>query len=82
MGFCGFIADTKPPRPAAALSYYATSYPLLYWHFLPERNFNWFIEGDFVQLDWPAGRTGATVLYAELIAAYAIREIRQWHPHL
>ena len=61
-----------------ALIYYATIYPLLYWHFSPPRNFSWFVEGDFVQLDWPAGRAVATVLYVGLIVAYATHEIRQW----
>ena len=63
---------------ATALIYYATLYPLLYWHFSPARHFSWFVEGDFVQLDWAAGRTGATVLYGGLIAAYAARECWQW----
>ena len=61
-----------------ALIYYATIYPLLYWHFSPPRNFNWFVSGDFVQADWPAGRLAATVLYLGLIGAYLLREAWEW----
>jgi hypothetical protein len=64
---------------ATALVYYATIYPLLYWHLSPGRNFNWFVEGEFVQHDWALGRQLATVLYVGLIGAYAIREGRLWH---
>ncbi|WP_460503435.1 hypothetical protein, partial [Hymenobacter agri] len=64
---------------ATTLIYYATIYPLLYWHFSPGRNFNWFVEGDFVQFDWPLGRTVATVLYVALIVAYVAREAWLWY---
>ena len=50
---------------ATALIYYATIYPLLYWHFSPGRNFNWFVDGDFVQLDWPAGCRNGTLRGAD-----------------
>lgn len=62
-----------------ALIYCATLYPLLWWHLSPGRNFNWFVDGEFVQADWPAARTAATVLYVGLIAAYAGREAYFWH---
>ncbi|MFD2787106.1 hypothetical protein [Hymenobacter rubripertinctus] len=61
------------------LVYAATLYPLLWWHLSPPRHFNWFIEGDFVQRDWPAGRLALTALYATLLLGYALKEIRQWH---
>jgi hypothetical protein len=63
---------------ATALIYYATIYPLLYWHLSPGRNFNWLMDGEFVQVDWPAGRAVATVLYGGLIAAYCGRELLSW----
>jgi len=56
------------------LIYAATLYPLLYWHLSTPRNFNWFVDGDFVQRDWPLGRHLATGLYAALLLAYAARE--------
>ncbi|WP_092670305.1 hypothetical protein [Hymenobacter arizonensis] len=64
---------------ATALIYYATLYPLLFWHLSPGRNFNWFVDGEFVQYNWPLGRQLATAAYAGLIAAYAIREMLIWH---
>jgi len=62
-----------------AVIYYATIYPLLYWHFSPPRNFNWFIDGDFVQHDWPMGRAVATLLYGVLLLVYLGKEIRSWY---
>ena len=64
---------------ATALIYYATIYPLLYWHLSPGRNFNWFVEGEFVQYDWALGRQLATVLYGGLIGVYVGREGWRWH---
>ncbi|MCB2408227.1 hypothetical protein [Hymenobacter lucidus] len=81
-GFLRLYARHEPPQPGrwldTALIYYATLYPLLYWHFSAARNFNWFIDGDFVQRDWPIGRAVATVLYTLLIGLYVAKEIRQW----
>ncbi|MFC7669346.1 hypothetical protein ACFQT0_19775 [Hymenobacter humi] len=64
---------------ATALIYYATIYPLLYWHLSPGRNFTWFVEGEFVQYDWAAGRQLATVAYVGLIVAYSCRETLLWY---
>ncbi|MBH8559882.1 hypothetical protein [Hymenobacter negativus] len=81
-GFLRIYSRHDAPAPgrwlATALIYYATIYPLLYWHFSPGRNFNWFVDGDFVQLDWPTGRAIATGLYVGLIAAYTTRESWLW----
>jgi hypothetical protein len=67
---------------STALIYAATLYPLLYWHLSTPRNFNWFIDGDFVQYDWPLGRHLATGLYLALLFAYISREVwlyRRFH---
>ncbi|TGE25366.1 hypothetical protein E5K00_09310 [Hymenobacter aquaticus] len=82
-GFLRLYARHEPAsapsrRLDTALVYYATLYPLLYWHFSPGRNFTWFVEGDFLQLDWPAGRYAATVLYVALLGLYGAKELRQW----
>ncbi|OWP62172.1 hypothetical protein CDA63_15685 [Hymenobacter amundsenii] len=72
--------EMAPPfsrRLDMVLIYAATLYPLLWWHLSPPRHFNWFIEGDFVQRDWPAGRLGLTVLYGGLLLGYLVKEIRQ-----
>ena len=82
-GFLRIYSRQEAPVPgrwlAIGLIYYATIYPLLYWHFSPGRNFNWFVDGDFMQLDWPAGRQVATVLYVGLMLAYVGREIYLWY---
>ena len=79
-GFLRLYARREGPAPGAglatALIYAATLYPLLYWHLSPPRNFNWFVPGDFVQVDWPLGRHLATVLYLALLLAYVVREVR------
>ncbi|MBX0290608.1 hypothetical protein K3G63_09180 [Hymenobacter sp. HSC-4F20] len=62
--------------------YAATLYPLLWWHLAAPRNFNWFVDGDFVQHDWPLGRHLLTVLYLGLLGLYLLKEARQWqHTH-
>lgn len=61
------------------LVYAATLYPLLWWHLAPPRHFNWFVEGDFVQRDWPLGRQLLTGLYLVLLTAYCLKEAVQWH---
>jgi len=61
------------------LIYAATIYPLLWWHLSRPRNFNWFVEGDFVQHDCPAGRTVLTGLYAGLLGLYLVKEGRGWY---
>jgi hypothetical protein len=77
-GFVRLYNRHEPPAPGAwlatALSYAATLYPLLYWHLSPPRNFNWFVDGDFVQRNWPLGRHLATSLYLVLLLAYLGRE--------
>ena len=82
-GFLRIYGRQEAPAPGrwlgTALIYYATIYPLLYWHLSPGRNFNWFIDGEFVQTDWPAARTAATVLYFSLITAYVSREAYVWY---
>ncbi|RYU79434.1 hypothetical protein [Hymenobacter persicinus] len=81
-GFLRLYARHEPSSRArqldAAVIYYATIYPLLYWHLSPPRNFTWFVDGDFVHYDWPAGRAVATGLYGALLLLYAGKEIRAW----
>lgn len=81
-GFLRLYARQEPACATrwldTAVVYYATLYPLIYWHLSSPRNYNWFVEGDFVQYDWPLGRAMATVLYVGLVVAYAVKEIRQW----
>lgn len=55
--------------------YYATIYPLLYWHLSGPRNFNWFVDGDFIYLQSPALLWAATALYVLMLMVYAVKEI-------
>lgn len=55
--------------------YYATIFPLLFWHLGSARNFNWFVEGDFLHFNASRVLQMATVLYVLLIVAYVAKEI-------
>ena len=55
--------------------YYATIYPILYWHLSGPRNFNWFVDGDFVYMEAKWLLYLATALYVGMLAAYVIKEI-------
>jgi hypothetical protein len=55
--------------------YYATIYPLLNWHLGEPRNFNWFVDDDFLLF-----RSGwllnlSTILYWAMIGVYLFREV-------
>ncbi|MGN6639357.1 MAG: hypothetical protein ACTHJ8_10635 [Mucilaginibacter sp.] len=56
--------------------YIATIYPMLYWHFAGiHKNFNWFVEGDFVlsKSEWLL--TISQWAYCGIIIIYIIKEI-------
>lgn len=55
--------------------YSATLYPLVYWHFTPGRNFNWFVDGDFLQLESAAVVSTAKWIYLAILAVYLAREL-------
>lgn len=54
--------------------YYATLYPLLYWHLKGPRNFNWFIDDDFVYLRSDTLLKILGGLYIILLAAWFVKE--------
>lgn len=54
--------------------YYATIYPLLYWHFTGQKNFNWFVENDFYYLSASNLLTCFKWLYYILLLIYFIKE--------
>lgn len=58
--------------------YYATIYPLVYWHLTGPRNFNWFVDQDFVYFNFPILLKICTWLYLVVIAVYTLYEIRNW----
>jgi hypothetical protein len=55
--------------------YYATLYPIIYWHFSGPRNFNWFVEGDFVFVDMSWFLTVATAFYFLVLGCYVSKEL-------
>lgn len=55
--------------------YAATLYPILYWHFGADRNFNWFVADDFIYFPSKGLETLFTWLYLVIILLYAIKEI-------
>lgn len=58
--------------------YYATLYPLIYWHLSGPRNFNWFIEGDFLTASSSVLLVIATVLYLAVLGVYIGKEAYVW----
>jgi hypothetical protein len=55
--------------------YYATIYPVIYWHLSGPRNFNWFIENDFLYWQSEGLLKIFTTIYFIVIACYVIKEI-------
>lgn len=65
-------------RIDALTIYTVTVYPVVYWHFSGNRNFNWFIEGDFFDLsqaDFLLLFFG--ILYIIVLVLYLVKETTQ-----
>lgn len=57
-----------------AAIYLATIYPLIYWHTQMPRNFNWFVEGDFIAIRYGTINAAAFALYVAVLAVYVGKE--------
>jgi hypothetical protein len=55
--------------------YYATIYPLIYWHLGEPRNFSWFVDNDFFLFHNDLVLRVATLLYYVLLGVYVVREL-------
>lgn len=55
--------------------YTATIFPLLYWHLNAPRNFNWFVEGDFLYFRSELLLITATIIYVLVPAIYLVKEV-------
>lgn len=55
--------------------YSATVYPLLFWHTHLPRNFNWFVEGDFVELVPLVVAQVAFCIYVTVSILYVAKEV-------
>ncbi|WP_375443910.1 hypothetical protein [uncultured Fibrella sp.] len=80
----GFLKLYNRHSPTTRLDvwtiYAATLYPILWWHLSPNRNFNWFVDGDFWQPGLPATSSDTIKLllgiaYLALLLAYVGQEI-------
>lgn len=58
----------------SAAIYLAALYPLVYWHTHLPRNFNWFIEGDFVEGAPAQAASLVLIAYVAVGALYAVKE--------
>jgi hypothetical protein len=58
--------------------YAATLYPLIYWHTHLPRNFNWFIDKDFIAIDAAAIDAIGLFIYTVIIIAYIAKELRRF----
>ena len=66
---------TKFRRLDELCIYVATLYPLMYWHTNLPRNFNWFVEGDFVE-SLPAVFSDVFLfLYIGIAGLYILKEL-------
>lgn len=61
--------------------YSASLYPILYWHLEGPRNFNWFIESDFVYVKAGLILDILTALYFLIVAAWLVNEMITWVMH-
>jgi hypothetical protein len=78
-GFMRVYSRREPKKTLASTIdsiciYAATLYPVLYWHLEGPRNFSWFIEGDFVFINWNWLLPFFTVLYFMIVATYLVKE--------
>ncbi|MBP9923874.1 MAG: hypothetical protein KBF92_08595 [Bacteroidia bacterium] len=55
--------------------YAATLYPIIFWHFKGQQNFNWFIENDFLFINQPGLTPVFFVIYLAILFIYLVKEI-------
>ncbi len=60
-----------------AAIYLATLYPVIYWH-CHAREFDWFVEDDFIQIDSTLFSAIIARLYLFVLLLYAIKEFVMW----
>jgi len=56
--------------------YTASIYPMLYWHLKGPRNFNWFIDNEFVFIRSEGILTFLTIVYFTIVGLYVLFQIR------
>ncbi len=69
--------DNRPRWKAyadTAMIYSATLYPIVYWHCSPGRNFDWFVQGDFLIADLTGLKQAAGMLYVLVVSVWLVSE--------
>lgn len=61
--------------------YYATLYPLIYWHLGESRNFNWFVDNDFIFFQNDILLRIATIVYWVMLVVWIVRELISYSRH-
>jgi hypothetical protein len=79
-GFLRLYSRTEPVfhwmrRVDIITVYTATLYPVVFWHLSPGRNFNWFVNGDFIIRESAGLLTVATIIYWLVLLAYVVKEV-------
>lgn len=64
-------------RIDAAAIYTATLYPIIDWHLAGQKNFHWFMKGDFLYWQQVGFRTAAFTAYLVVMAIYVAKEFHQ-----
>lgn len=54
--------------------YTTTLYPIIFWHLDGNRNFNWFIDGDFIRFQNGNLLSMASTIYVVIVALYLFKE--------
>lgn len=78
-GFMRIYSRTEKQGKAGRLTdslaiYSATLYPLFFWHFSGDREFHWFLEGDFLLFSVPELVTVAFYIFLALQITYLVRQ--------
>ena len=78
-GFMRVYSRMEPKKTAASIIdsitiYAATLFPVLYWHLNGPRNFNWFIEGDFLFIQGQWILPFLSIVYFLIVGAFLVKE--------
>ncbi|MFZ5628378.1 MAG: hypothetical protein ACOY5B_04560 [Spirochaetota bacterium] len=68
--------STATRRIDALAIYTATFYPILDWHLVGQKSFNWFMKGDFYYLSLEGARAWARAIFLVVIGTYCAKELR------
>lgn len=70
------ISSANIRRFDALTIYAATFFPIIDWHLAGQKNFNWFMKGDFLYFSHSGMRKMFFMIYLAIICGYVIKEVR------